>query len=36
MEVNKMIDISINEKSWKIKIDKNRRKYTNKKLEITL
>ena len=35
IEENKMIDISINNKSRKIKIDRNRKKYTNKELDIT-
>ena len=35
IEENKIIDISINNKYKKIKIDKKRKKYTNEKLDIT-
>ena len=36
IEDNKMIDISINNKNIKIILDKNRKKYTNKELHITI
>ena len=36
IEENKIIDISINNKSRKIKMDKNRKKYTNEEIDITI
>ena len=36
IEENKVIDISTNNKSIKIIMDKNRKKYTNRELDITI